>query len=104
MFENEKDLFGDFGSLDLGSDLGADFAEFTPVDDGVDMSSIFGDEKKEAETQPEPVAEASPTVIENAGQKETETLEPAKKEEALEVKENDRNKFKQLKRYKARGC
>ena len=58
MFENEKDLFGDFGSLDLGSDLGADFAEFTPIDDNTDMSSIFGEEKKEAETQPEPIQEA----------------------------------------------
>ena len=42
MFENEKDLFGDFGELDLGSDLEKGFADFTPVDDGEDISSIFG--------------------------------------------------------------
>ena len=95
MFENEKDLFGDFGELDLGSDLEKGFADFTPVDDGVDMSSIFGDEKKEAETQPEPVAEAAPMVIENAGQKDMETLEPAKQEETLEVKENEGTEIKQ---------
>ena len=58
MFENEKDLFGDFGSLDLGSDLGADFAEFTPIDNNTDMSSIFGEENKEAVTQPEPIQDA----------------------------------------------
>lgn len=89
MFENEKDLFGDFGSLDLGSDLGADFAEFTPIDDNTDMSSIFGEEKKEAETQPEPIQEAP---AENAEQKTEEFTEPAKKDEVTEVKENEGTK------------
>ena len=65
MFDNEKDLLGDFGSLDLGRDLGADFAEFTPIDDNTDMSSIFGEEKKEAQVQPEPVPQEPPA--ENAG-------------------------------------
>ena len=89
MFENEKDLFGDFGSLDLGSDLVADFAEFTPIDDNTDMSSIFGEEKKEAETQPEPIQEAP---AENAEQKTEEFTEPAKKDEVTEVKENEGTK------------
>ena len=87
MFENEKDLLGDFGSLDLGSDLGADFAEFTPIDDNTDMSSIFGEEKKEAQEQPEPVPQETP--VENAGQKTEELTEPAKKDEVTEVKENE---------------
>lgn len=89
MFENEKDLFGDFGSLDLGSDLGADFADFTPVNDDMDMSSIFGEEKKEAETQPEPIQDAP---VENAEQKTEEFTEPAKKDEVTEVKENEGTK------------
>ena len=96
MFENDKDLFGDFGELDLGSDLEKDFADFTPVDDGADMSSIFGDEKKEAENPPEPIAEeVAPTVIENAEQEAEELSEPAKKEDALEVKENEGTNTKQ---------
>ena len=64
----------------------------TPVDDGEDISSIFGDEKKEAETQPEPIQEAP---AENAEQKTEEFTEPAKKEEALEVKENEGTEIKQ---------
>ena len=91
MFENEKDLFGDFGELDLGSDLEKDFADFTPVDDGADMSSIFGDEKKEAENPPEPIAEeVAPTVIENAEQEAEELSEPAKKEDALDYEKKFR--------------
>ncbi len=37
MLEKDKDLFGDFGDLDLGSDFGKDFADFTPIDDGSDI-------------------------------------------------------------------
>ncbi len=93
MFENEKDLFGDFGSLDLGSDLEKDFAGFTPLDDGVDMSTVFGDEKKEADDQPETITAETPA--ENAEQKQEEVSESAKKDDVAEVKEHEGTEVKE---------
>lgn len=86
MLEKDKDLFGDFGDLDLGSDFGKDFADFTPIDDGSDMSAVFDDEKKADENPPEQITGEAPTAVEPAEQKE-EASAPAKKENVVEVKE-----------------
>ena len=88
MLEKDKDLFGDFGDLDLGSDFGKDFADFTPIDDGSDMSAVFDDEKKADENPPEQITEEAPTAVEPAEQKK-EASAPAKKENVVEVKEEE---------------
>ena len=85
MLEKDKDLFGDFGDLDLGSDFGKDFADFTPIDDGSDVSDVFGEKTEENQTK-QITQEAS---TEKAEQKQEIVSDPAEKENVVEVKEEE---------------